>query len=71
MMTTRDERLRALHALHSAWVGTVLDEDETGFHPDEHPEHSDYNLHTADIDADGAAEDEFATAAAEIMGGTR
>ena len=62
----RSAALLRLHDMHTAWSEREL-AGGIGFHPDEHPSHSDYNVHSPDLDADGAAEDDFARAAAEAM----
>lgn len=63
----RAARLLQLHELHSAWV---MRQASMGvpFDPSGYREGSDYNVHSYDLDASGAEEDDFAAAAAEIMG---
>lgn len=57
-----------LYELHAAWV---LRQAAIGvpFDPSGRPDGSDYNVHSYDLDASGEEEDDFAAAAAEIMGG--
>lgn len=64
----RIAKLRALNAVHAAWVRAVLDEGDVPFSPDQYdPKRTVYNLHTVDIEADGDAQDEYALAAGRIM----
>ena len=56
----RKQRLRALAAHHAKWVTSNLDEAGKAFDPTGRRMGSDYNQHHIDVDADGAAEDEFA-----------
>lgn len=64
----RSAKLLQIHDAHTAWTAKQLATDKQ-FHPDEHPAHSDYNLHSPDLDADGSAEDDLANASAEILSG--
>jgi hypothetical protein len=64
----RSAALLQIHELHTGWTAQQLATDKQ-FHPDEHPAHSDYNLHSPDLDADGGAEDDLANAVAEILSG--
>jgi len=64
----RSEQMLALHELHSAWT-TRQAALGVPFDPQGRPEGSDYNLHSYDLDASGAEEDDFAAAAEEIMSG--
>ena len=53
--------------VHLAWTEQQLT-GEVPFHPDEHPEGSDYNQHHVELEADGEALDDLATASALALG---
>lgn len=61
-------RLLRLHETHAAWV-TRQAGLGVPFDPAGHPAGSDYNVHSYDLDATGAEQDDFAAAADEIMRG--
>jgi hypothetical protein len=61
-------KLLQVHDAHVAWTARQLATDKQ-FHPDQHPAHSDYNLHSPDLDASGEAEDDLARGVAEILNG--
>lgn len=68
-MSARGERLRQVRELHDRWVLRNLAGAASGFDPAAHPKPgSDYNQHHVDVDADGAAQDEFARAARRVLG---
>jgi hypothetical protein len=48
---------------HMAWTDQQLAKG-VPFHPEEHPEGSDYNQHVADLEADGEDLDDLAVASA-------
>lgn len=60
------ERSWKLAELHQAWAARQAALG-VPFDPDAHPEGSDYNLHSFDLDASGEEQDDFAAAAAEIL----
>lgn len=62
----RSAKLLEIHDLATAHTDRQL-RAGVPFNPDEHPDGSDYNVHTAALEADGEAEDDFAVAAAEIL----
>ena len=62
---TRAEKLRELARVHDEWVGDHL--EDAPFHPEGRPEGSDYNQHHVDVDAGGAAEDDFTQRTAHIF----
>jgi hypothetical protein len=64
--TERVRRLAALGDWHAEW--TARHADTAGFHPDEHPAGSDYNLHHVDLDAPVEALDEFHARARQLLG---
>lgn len=61
-MTTREDLLRRVAEAHDAWVDEELPKVGDLFSPSGRKKGSDYNLHYADLEADGAAEDAFAEA---------
>lgn len=71
-MTMTDERRRKLIALgefHDRWVDDNIADASVRFDPSAHEEFRDYNLHHVDLDADGAAQDEFGRQAMAILRG--
>lgn len=50
--------------VHTAWTDQQLAKGPVPFHPEEHPAHSDYNLHNVELEADGDALDDLAVASA-------
>lgn len=50
--------------VHLAWTDQQLAAGDLPFHPDEHPQGSDYNQHHVELEADGAALDDLAVASA-------
>lgn len=69
MTMTRIEKLKALSELHDDWFEENEAAASKHFNPDGYPaEKSDYNQHNVDLDADAAAQDDFARRANEIFG---
>ena len=68
-MTTRADRLRQVRELNDQWIAEHLDAASAAFAPAGRKAGSDYNLHHVELDADGAAQDEFVTAALAILQG--
>lgn len=66
MSPDRRARLIALGALHRTWVAGAV--KTAAFKPDGRRDGSDYNQHSADVDATAAREDAFHRQAREIMG---
>lgn len=65
---TQRQRARDLSAWHDEWSGQQIADGVDGPVPDDRPDPSDYNQHYPDMEADGAAQDEFHTRARQIMG---
>lgn len=64
----RAARQVELFEMHAAWA-TRQASMGVPFDPTAYREGSDYNVHSYDLDAPGAEEDDFAAAAEEIMAG--
>ena len=54
--------------VHIAWTEQQLAKGDLPFHPEEHPDGSDYNQHHVEIEADGEALDDLAVASALATG---
>lgn len=63
----RAERSRALLALHQEWAAEQIAAGVDGPTPPGRKEPSDYNQHVPDLEASGAALDEFWSAADRIL----
>lgn len=61
----RSARLLAIHDTHTAWADRQI-RGGLPFDPSAHPDGSDYNLHGAELEASGEAEDDLAAAVAAI-----
>lgn len=68
MHPERRRRLVALGDLHREWSAKHQQRTTAAFDASDRPDESDYNLHHVDVDASGAAEDEFHAQARRIMG---
>ena len=66
----RQERSRALQAAHADWAARQIAAGVDGPTPPDRKEPSDYNQHVPDLEADGAALDEFWDQAAAIIEAT-
>lgn len=66
MSAERRARLVELGEFHRAWVAGAA--KTAAFRPDGRPDGSDYNQHSADVDAAAAREDAFHRRARKIMG---
>lgn len=66
--STRAARQAALAAWHAEWFARQVASGVDGPVPADRPVPSDYNVHFPDIEAPGAAQDEFHVRAREIMG---
>lgn len=62
----RSAQLLQIHDMATAWTDQQL-RAGVPFNPADHPDGSDYNVHGPALEASGAAEDDFAAAAAEIL----
>ena len=62
------DRSRRLNAWHTLWALRQARAGVDGPAPEGSPDPTDYNQHYPDLEADGAAQDEFHTRAREIMG---
>src|SRR5688572_7073446 len=67
MSAERRQKLIALGELHDRWVADNLASAGKAFDPSGRKDGSDYNQHHIDVDADGAAQDEFDRQALAIL----
>lgn len=62
----RRARSRAIASVHQAWVAEQLAAGVDGSTPADRPESSDYSQHVPDLEASGAALDDFHARVREI-----
>lgn len=67
MTVSRSEKLRAVADAHASWVNRHLGPVSSQFDPARFGQGSEYQLHHVDVDADGAAEDEFAAEVERLL----